>query len=303
MEEEEKQNSLKESQKEQPLEETSNKEDLGFEEPIIEQITINQTPQPQEMEVHHHAHHGHEKKTWKSYFWEFFMLFLAVFCGSIAELQLEHYIENKRERQYIEALIIDLKADTTSINNVIKGNQQREKLLDSILIVSNLDLTVNANAKHLVELFMWSAYRPAHNPSTIAMEQLKYTGSFRLLNHKKGVADSILRYERGNETINTHNELYQTDLNLIWEAFYPICDVKIFRDSSYGTFTATTRKLTDKPVPPLHLSQEKLSVFTGHITRQVLINAVNRSIIERQLKRAISLINFLEKKYEINLVH
>ena len=33
------------------------------------------------MEVHHHAHHQHEKKTWKSYFWEFFMLFLAVFCG------------------------------------------------------------------------------------------------------------------------------------------------------------------------------------------------------------------------------
>ena len=40
------------------------------------------------MEVHHHAHHGHEKKTWKNYFWEFLMLFLAVFCGFLAEYQL-----------------------------------------------------------------------------------------------------------------------------------------------------------------------------------------------------------------------
>ena len=32
------------------------------------------------MEVHQHAQHG-GKKSWKSYFWEFLMLFLAVFCG------------------------------------------------------------------------------------------------------------------------------------------------------------------------------------------------------------------------------
>ena len=56
----------------------------------------------EDMEVHHHAHHGHEKKTWKHYFWEFFMLFLAVVCGFLAELQLEHYIEHKREKEYIK---------------------------------------------------------------------------------------------------------------------------------------------------------------------------------------------------------
>ncbi len=299
MEEEEKQIPPNESQ-EQSLEETSSNEALGFEEPIIEQIAINQTQQPQEMEVHHHAHHGHEKKTWKSYFWEFFMLFLAVFCGSIAELQIEHYVENKRERQYIVALVNDLKADTISMNNVIVGNARREKLLDSILTVSNLDLTINENAKLLVKLFIQSAYRPAHTPSSIAIEQLKNTGSFRLLNHKRGVTDSVLRYEKANEFIVVHNGLYQGDLNLIWEAFYPICDVKIFRDTSYATFTATRRTLTDKPIPPLHLSQEKLSIFTGHITRQILINAVNRSLLESQRKVATRLIAFLKKEYEVN---
>lgn len=44
------------------------------------------------MEVHHHPHDPaapHHKKNWKSYFWEFLMLFLAVFCGFLAENQRE----------------------------------------------------------------------------------------------------------------------------------------------------------------------------------------------------------------------
>jgi len=43
------------------------------------------------MEVHHHGHT--ERKKWTHYFWEFLMLFLAVFCGFLAEYQLEHKIE------------------------------------------------------------------------------------------------------------------------------------------------------------------------------------------------------------------
>jgi hypothetical protein len=266
---------------------------------IPSEKTDKTTETEQPMEVHHHAHQDHGKKTWKHYFWEFFMLFTAVFCGSLAELQLEHYIENKREYQYIEAFVRDLKQDTASINAVVTRNLRREILLDSILIVSNTDLTLPANAKLFVGLFMKSAFRPNHIPSSIAIEQLKNTGSFRLLNHRKGVADSILQYEKFNEQLTIHNELYQNDLNHIWEAFYPICDVKIFRDTSFATFTATKRTLTDKPVPPLHLSQEKLSVFTGHITRQILINANNRAMLENQYHRAIGLINFLNKEYTL----
>src|SRR5687767_7455701 len=48
--------------------------------------------QTDNMEVHHHAPHR-GRKSLKSYFWEFIMLFLAVFCGFLAEYQLEHVIE------------------------------------------------------------------------------------------------------------------------------------------------------------------------------------------------------------------
>ena len=49
------------------------------------------------MEVHAHSH-SHGKKNWKNYFWEFLMLFLAVFCGFLAENQREHYVEYQREK-------------------------------------------------------------------------------------------------------------------------------------------------------------------------------------------------------------
>ena len=37
------------------------------------------------------------------YLREFLMLFLAVFCGILAEYQLEHTIEKDREKQYIRS--------------------------------------------------------------------------------------------------------------------------------------------------------------------------------------------------------
>jgi hypothetical protein len=44
------------------------------------------------------------------------MLFLAVFCGFLAENFREHQVEHKRERQYMQSLLADIKEDTAEIN-------------------------------------------------------------------------------------------------------------------------------------------------------------------------------------------
>ena len=69
------------------------------------------------MEVHAHTHTP--RKKWTHYFWEFLMLFLAVFCGFLAEYQLEHKIEKERGKQYIQSVYEDLKEDTASLANTI----------------------------------------------------------------------------------------------------------------------------------------------------------------------------------------
>ena len=70
------------------------------------------------MEVHQHSHP--EKKKWTHYFWEFFMLFLAVTLGFFVENMREHLADRKKEKSYISSLIADLKNDTTTIRRVTK---------------------------------------------------------------------------------------------------------------------------------------------------------------------------------------
>ncbi|MBL0136101.1 MAG: hypothetical protein IPP79_20065 [Chitinophagaceae bacterium] len=51
----------------------------------------NITQAPEIMEVHHHAHDPatpHHKKNWKSYFWEFLMLFPGSILRLFSEYQL-----------------------------------------------------------------------------------------------------------------------------------------------------------------------------------------------------------------------
>ncbi len=82
------------------------------------------------MEIHHHGH-VHEKKKWKEYVFQFLMLFLAVFCGFLAEYQLEHTIEKDRARQYIKSFYEDLKTDTTEYSKVIASYKSSVKALEN----------------------------------------------------------------------------------------------------------------------------------------------------------------------------
>ena len=92
------------------------------------------------MEVHHHSHQG--KKKWTEYLWEFLMLFLAVFCGFLAENLREHKVEREREKQYMESLLIDLKKDTALLSSRIQFRNERVMNFDTLLYwLKNKDLT------------------------------------------------------------------------------------------------------------------------------------------------------------------
>lgn len=98
------------------------------------------------MEVHHHSHSP--RKRWSHYFWEFFMLFLAVSAGFLVENTREHYIERKRAKVFAASLLQDVRKDTAALglsmeftNNKINGmtnfisflHQPRSEWTDSLL--------------------------------------------------------------------------------------------------------------------------------------------------------------------------
>src|SRR4030095_113432 len=75
------------------------------------------------MEAHHHTHMP--RKKFKHYLWEFLMLFLAVFCGFLAENFREHQVEKNRAKQYIKSFYEDLKSDTARLNTLITYDDEK----------------------------------------------------------------------------------------------------------------------------------------------------------------------------------
>ncbi|HET6766300.1 MAG TPA: hypothetical protein VFH08_02840, partial [Chitinophagaceae bacterium] len=120
------------------------------------------------MEVHHHSHLASgethiptsREKKWKHYFWEFLMLFLAVFCGFLAEYQLEHKIEKDREKVYIRSMIDDLKADTLNLSDHLVFRSDRRRRLDSLSYL--MQLTDYSNHSGMIYYYArWGARNPS----------------------------------------------------------------------------------------------------------------------------------------------
>ena len=65
------------------------------------------------MEVHGHTHSP--RKKWTHYFWEFFMLFLAVFCGFLAEYQLDIKLK-KTEKKFLQRHFTKHEKEFSSFN-------------------------------------------------------------------------------------------------------------------------------------------------------------------------------------------
>jgi hypothetical protein len=144
------------------------------------------------MEVHHHGH-VHSRSKWKEYLFQFFMLFLAVFCGFLAEYRLEQIIERHREHDYAKSMMNDLRSDTTRLARNIRIFNVYTKRQDSLM--AEFDLIRRGFHTRFFKLSTGSiAGFPdfIHTDGTI--EQLKNSGGFRLIRDRK-VVDSILAYD------------------------------------------------------------------------------------------------------------
>jgi hypothetical protein len=199
-------------------------------------ITHNQTIETeQDMEVHHHAHNPaepHHKKNWKAYFWEFLMLFLAVFCGFLAEYQLEHKIERDREKQYVQSLMNDLKADIINIESVQKINLLIKKRGDSLFLL----LTSPGYAKSTNSIYYFA--RGFSTNSNFYMtdgtiKQLNNSGGLRLIK-KKNVVDSLQLYQNLYSQVLRFQELKEIQLQSYRDVMCKVFDVRVFETMVSG---------------------------------------------------------------------
>jgi len=144
------------------------------------------------MEVHHHAHTP--RKKWTHYFWEFLMLFLAVFCGFLAENQREHMVEHAREKQYMQSMLVDLVADTTRFNRGVPLREARIRSIDTVFMFFNSSVNAKTISGKVFKNLRRTTYDQNLIRNTITINQLKNAGAMRLIRNKM-VTDSIASYD------------------------------------------------------------------------------------------------------------
>ena len=176
------------------------------------------------------------------------MLFLAVFCGFLAEYQLEHTIEHQREKKYIASMAYDLERDTQDLVADIRWWTGQARRMDSIL----LEIDKAPGERKSVVLYRCASYMRRYNNFEYhdrTMGQLKNAGFFRLLRKKK-VADRLMEYdarvqrtllgvEEGAQTLYLNFNLFQN--KVLDSRYFPTVTSSYNLDSAYALHPETFR--------------------------------------------------------------
>jgi hypothetical protein len=145
---------------------------------------IHHKSDTEDMETHAHELHKAPGHGWKHYFFEFFMLFLAVTLGFFVENQREHYIEHQREKKYAALLYEDLKKDSSTLNDAIDLKRWRAVKLDSLLLLLRIpDLKQQSTALYYYSIF--PTLNLPFKPNDATMQQLRSSGNLRYFNNPK----------------------------------------------------------------------------------------------------------------------
>jgi hypothetical protein len=209
-------------------------------ETITNTQAVSQKQTTENMEIHH-PHHVTHKKKWGEYLLEFFMLFLAVFLGFVAENIRENAIEARREKVYIRSFYEDLTADEKDLQRIINNLDQEVKIADELgKLLANVTTKTPANRIYmdLTQINRSSATNLYVNDRTVV--QLR-AGGMSIIQNKQ-VSDSIVGYYKEVETIQFLDNESLNIKRALREKFSTILNAAYF-----DKVTDSTNQIIDPP--------------------------------------------------------
>jgi hypothetical protein len=240
------------------------------------------------MEVHAHTHT--ERKKWTHYLWEFLMLFLAVFCGFLAENQREHMVEQKREEKFAKRVLSDLKEDSAFLNERIAQLQKRQDQYTSFLSVMTGYPKPNSSNNLRSFWQLLKAYKP--ELITTTYNQMKTSGSLRYIN-KDSLITALQRYY---EITVPKAGVYADGIQKIFENNLIPYMIRHFRFQKYNNATDT---LTESEAEMINRTPESDQEFINIMG--IYQGACNTLL--RQQKSAMEackeLISMIKKEYHL----
>lgn len=142
-----------------------------------------------------HAHHLHKApgKGFKHYFFEFFMLFLAISLGFIVENMREHHVEQERVNEFLKSMQLDIAANSTALHYAMEENSNMIPRYDSLVAVlakNEPAIDRAAFARSLGEVWVRSFVNRSET-----YEQMKSSGTLRYLKNFE-LLTTIFDYQR-----------------------------------------------------------------------------------------------------------
>ena len=255
------------------------------------------------MEVHAHTHTA--RKKWTHYLWEFLMLFLAVFCGFLAENIREHKVEHLRAKEFAKSLVQDLQNDTTALNAQAKSSEIFTAITDSLLECSKKKLEGrNAAQFSFYTRFMYWTVPVSWNRATF--EQIKNSGSLRYFKNYQLLEKLMNYYGLVNQIegeFNNHQTRGNMLLTLINEIIDPGYhhDVSKYRLLSLDTMSGETMEYYfSAKIEPLETKRDKIREMLNMIVvqqRNLRFNIDTRLDPAKEL--ATELMNEFKKEYHL----
>ena len=251
------------------------------------------------MEVHHHAHT--DRKKWTHYFWEFLMLFLAVTLGFFVENQREHFIENKREKEYIRSLIIDLKKDTANAMLHLRRNIQRFHGLDSLGNLLNregpIDSTITSRLYYLSKEYTRNISKTITNEITI--QQLLNSGNVRLL-RRKGVYDRLVEYQLKKQLLLNSESVYEQMVTRIALLNEDIFRMRGYREIIMKSDTTFPRSYKEINLHLMTTDRTKIIKYAELVETYRAVVGSYTSTLNVVKNSATHLLLFLKKEYDLD---
>jgi hypothetical protein len=267
-----------------------------------QQESNNQQPQTsntglQTTHMDTHAQHLHKApgQKWTHYLFEFLMLFLAVFCGFLAENQREHIIEQKREKQFVQSLINDLRLDAATFDTVSNARRSRIRELDTaILYLSRVQ--TNEMPLRIYQYLQESISQRMFLPNNGTITQLKNSGGLRLIRNRQAV-DFIERYDRQQRRLEIIRAISIELGHDLTEALYRTVDSKDVVSGLYDSL------FYDKKVNPekvIRLNDQSLNELINKCIALRLRTGSDITVYNNIKRVALSLVEFLIKEYHLS---
>jgi hypothetical protein len=186
----------------------------------------------------------------RDHFFDFILLFLAVFCGFMADNWRETMSEHQREKIFIRSIAEDISSDTLESEKTLTRLRMINTGIDSVL-VALLDPSTIENSNEVFRLWTRNLGLEAFVSNDRTIQQLKSNGELRLI-RKKEVSDRIMKYD---QTLRK----YYTQSGLMYNA---LTDLTYY--SQLFDFISLSRNGND-PVPLTQQGRNMLNLAYSHL--------------------------------------